>query len=414
MQNTAVDLYTKSSIFSINQSGWHQANGSTHESFERFCSAVNYFNKVYLFFVIIIGIIGNSITILVFVRTKNQQYRRSRFFLISLAISDSVYLLVLLCYWLEEMGIYNILKRNVICQTTVYITYVASFMSSAIVLAFTVQRVISIIFPFEQSTKLKAKISFCIMLLFACVFYSFAFWGYYVEKADDGDNEPYCKAKPAYEKLIDQLNLADSVFTFCLPFTGILILNLIIIKKLRDSDNDFMLGKSTNNRLVRSMRKVPARTHHSMLANSPQVQALILNKTTTGNTIRSTTTNSTDTQCPMSVTSRKVTKMLLVISSVFFMLNLPYHSFTVYLYFQITTRPSSNYTHAEDCILTVTKQVFYTSFACNFFLYSITGTAFRAEFKRSAMKAIRCIVRPFSKTFKTRPNMNNSFVSCNH
>jgi hypothetical protein len=400
----SVDFDVNSSAVPLFSSG-QAFNESSLGSFASFCDAVYYFNKIYLFFVIVIGIVGNSITIIVFLRTRSQQFRRARFFLISLAISDSIYLIILLCYWLEEMRIYNILNRNIICQTTVYITYVASFMSSAIVLAFTVQRVISIVFPFAQSTKSKSKVAFFLMLLFAGLFYSFAFWGYYIEKTDDDENEPYCKARPVYENLVDQLNLVDSVFTFCIPFTGILILNLVIIKKLKDSANDLMLTRSKNNR-----RSVRAHNQSTNLIFSES--SVVDKKIKSVQTARGRTNSANETQCAASVTSRKVTKMLLVISSVFFTLNLPYHSYTVYLYFRVSSRPSSNYTLAENCILTVAKQVFNTSFACNFFLYSITGATFRVELKRVYMEAIECMIKPFNKNFNKTPTRNFTLVPC--
>ena len=80
--------------------------------------------------------------------------------------------------------------------------------------------------------------------------------------------------------------------------------------------------------------------------------------------------------------SRKITKMLLIVSSVFMLLNLPFHSYSVYLFIRVSTRSPPAYTLIENCVLTFLKQVYYSSFACNFFLYTISAVSFRNEFKR--------------------------------
>jgi hypothetical protein len=373
-----------------------------HDSFHSVCNAVFYFERIYLLCVIGIGIAGNSITIIIFRRTKNQQFRRTRFFLISLAASDTIYLFVLLCHWFDKVDIYNVLNRQFVCQVSVYVTYVTSFMSSAIVLAFTVQRYISIAFPFKKSHRLRSKVAFCAVLLVALLFYSFALWGYHVEPVDQGHTLAQCKARPAYETLVDQLNLVDSVLTFCLPFVGIVSLNLVIIKKLRNSDIHFIVYKAGNNQ-------------SSMQSNNlAQTEMVTMLNKRTSLKMQPTLTKRTNSlaEAVQRVTSRRVTKMLLVISSVFLVLNLPYHSYAVYLYYRLSTRPPAHYTLFEDCILTLTKQVFYTSFGCNFFLYSITGTAFRVAFRRSLTQSVRRLaIKPFTKRHVKRTDTDDQWIS---
>lgn len=90
--------------------------------------------------------------------------------------------------------------------------------------------------------------------------------------------------------------------------------------------------------------------------------------------------------------SRRVTKMLIVVSSIFLLLNLPMHSFNVYILiknFYNGNKTGFKHTQEETLVVILFQAFFYTSFSCNFLLYSLSGVTFRTECKRLFVKLFR-------------------------
>lgn len=93
--------------------------------------------------------------------------------------------------------------------------------------------------------------------------------------------------------------------------------------------------------------------------------------------------------------SRRVTKMLILVSSVFLLLNFPVHAYNLYVYYKVSLlkihdpyaqfSPNLIEFNLEEIVLII----FFTSFSCNFLLYSISGVTFRTEFKRLFFKIVR-------------------------
>jgi hypothetical protein len=79
--------------------------------------------------------------------------------------------------------------------------------------------------------------------------------------------------------------------------------------------------------------------------------------------------------------SFKVTKMLVCVSTVFLLLNAPYHFFRIYTYTLMRITKRKHQHQSEQCILKILQFIYYASFSVNFFLYSISGAAFRNEIK---------------------------------
>ncbi len=74
---------------------------------------------------------------------------------------------------------------------------------------------------------------------------------------------------------------------------------------------------------------------------------------------------------------QRVTKMLLVVSTMFLLLNLPSHTIRIYFFIVSLIRP--NY-RPPTLMLSLQKlfiYIYYVNFAINFFLYSLCGNNFR-------------------------------------
>jgi hypothetical protein len=207
------------------------------EYLERF---VLFLNVYYQLFIIIVGLLGNSITIIVFSRLK--KIAKTKFYLISLALSDICFLALLLVRYLDMNGyIYTVSKSSLICKLSVYLGYNLAFISCGLVLAFTVEKLISIRFPLLNnqlnSCKSSSKIIIAPFILFSALFYSYSLYFY---DLDNGN----CVAVNG--QIVEEINFIDSVLTFCIPFLGILIMNVIIIRTLKRSNFNFISKTSTN------------------------------------------------------------------------------------------------------------------------------------------------------------------------
>ena len=91
-------------------------NVSSAYAFTQQC--LNFFNFYYLAIIIVVGVVGNSLSFLVFTRT-HLKLRSSSYYLAALALADLGFLLTLLVVWLNHVGI-DLFNRPGWCQALVY------------------------------------------------------------------------------------------------------------------------------------------------------------------------------------------------------------------------------------------------------------------------------------------------------
>ena len=177
----------------------------------------------------IIGLVGNGCTIIVLNRRSMRKWRSS-ILLSSLAVVDFLYLSIIFLSILDELTNQAIgLNRSlVLCQVTVYITHICSFLSAAFTLSFTLQRFVAILFPLHIKKIISTRssiINVSLLLLFGCTFYSFSF---YMTNVSHGQ----CREDESYPALFPLL-IIDICLTFVFPFPFILLFNCAIVYKLR-------------------------------------------------------------------------------------------------------------------------------------------------------------------------------------
>lgn len=100
---------------------------------------------------VFLGIVGNSLLVTVFLSTKLKNISSS-FYLAGLGISDSLILLDLAIEWIRFFGI-NIYGRNYFCQLLTFINRTAHFLSVWLVVAFSVERFIVVVFSRRQTIR---------------------------------------------------------------------------------------------------------------------------------------------------------------------------------------------------------------------------------------------------------------------
>ena len=109
------------------------------ESDAEFHRVINILHVYVLPIIILIGIIGNTISFLVYVSTPRLYRQSSSLYLAFLAAVDNISLIFIFAVWFGWVGI-HILHKNGWCQTIMYCTYVCSFLSGWTVVSFTVDR----------------------------------------------------------------------------------------------------------------------------------------------------------------------------------------------------------------------------------------------------------------------------------
>ena len=291
-------------------------------------------------------------------------------------------------------------------------------MSANLTVAFTLQRFFSICFPFKKNImEDHCKHIITGLLAFSCTFYNYAIWGYNSECQHEDyvtidDSIRYCKARKRFENLVDMLDLLEGVFTFIIPFLSIAIMNKIIVKKIDQSKKALIVCSYSN--INYNTNKTPSyHKSYSNLRNNPEAKYLsdesnqldygtssgqndkkiekidqfpIMKKNVIFHHI---SVNSKDLHPNAECVSFKVIKMLVCVSTVFLLLNAPYYFFKIYVYVRISITKNEAYSSNERCILEILKLIFYMSFSVNFFLYSISGSAFRKEIKNFAQNCFK-------------------------
>jgi hypothetical protein len=361
------------------------------------------------------GLIGNTTTIIVFSQRRLRSLRSS-FFLTCLAVTDLVFILILVVALLDEL--HAPVMTTPVCMLTIYLSHIASFLSSNFTLAYTSHRLIAVLFPIKATTFLKQRTNRILaltLLIFACSFYSLSFPVTTTKFRSNTTNIVYCE-EDRDKPLLFPFLVLDTLFTFIIPFSLITFMNLAIVQKLqtnltfkqkpiKSNSTTPIVCQSTNsssqsgNEGVQTSQLNNGNTNinnesHRLLQQQQQNQSLLcvrpihrykgiqnrsapsiptrrqqtLYHTNTSIRIRSTHCRTT--------TSAKTTKMLLAASTVFLVFNLPYH-LLLFCFLFIKQQPSWMLN-----ALNIARFWFFASFCMNFFVYAICGQRFRDEVVR--------------------------------
>lgn len=246
---------------------------------------VETFQFYYTPVLVIIGIIGNCLTILVFCKTKLRKLSSS-YYLVALAVSDTVFLITLSVVWLRLLTI-DIFNKHGFCQSMVYLTSVCSFLSVWLVMAFTFERFVAVKYPFlRQSlcTTERAKCSILVLVVIASVLSSPLLL---FSTVNNIEGSSMCMVDVKWSHTANIFNYVDFVITYILPVTIIIYLNFSIsrtilslanVRKILTQENSTFRKKGQHRKLKRLRSKI---------------------------------------------SQSKLTKMLLVVSTVFLCLNFP-------------------------------------------------------------------------------------------
>ena len=124
-----------------------------------------------------VGLIGNSLTLLVFANRK-LKHTSSSIFLAALALVDNLFLLNLLLMWIDGV-FYNIIRIPMVCELIMFVTYVTGFLSVWFIIGFTTKRYMAICYPIRWKlmfSRFREKLSAAILLALAFLLYNHSFW----------------------------------------------------------------------------------------------------------------------------------------------------------------------------------------------------------------------------------------------
>ena len=330
-----------------NDTIYRSHNGSIYDPPTTFKGVIDALNVYGIPVIVLIGLSGNMTSLMVFLWTPLSAMSSS-VYLAALAVADIGFLVSLILSWTSWTEL-NLFHRHGWCPVIVYITYVFSFLSVWYVVSFTIERFIAVCYPFRRQilcTSRRAKIVVTSLAIFAMAFYSFAMWTSVVT-VNPSTNLPECLPARKHYHLVTFFNNADSILTLIVPFLIISLFNARIALQ------------------IRSQRIARDRMRQESILTTPN-----------------------GVHCRYDMTEIKITKMLLVVSSTFLILNLPSHVYRVYGFFCFILGHTYILTPSQTRWQELCQILYYITFSVNIFLYSMGGKNFR-----KALTQIRCCRR---------------------
>uniref|UniRef100_A0AAG5DDT1 G-protein coupled receptors family 1 profile domain-containing protein n=2 Tax=Anopheles atroparvus TaxID=41427 RepID=A0AAG5DDT1_ANOAO len=316
----------------------------------------NYLFAYYVPALVLLGSIGNVLSVLVFFKTKLRKLSSS-YYLAALGLSDTVFLVGLFVTWLDIFQV-PVYTREPYCQLLTYMSGVASFLSVWYVVAFTFERFIVVRYPLKRQswcTVRRAKTIIACLTLAGSV-HSVPYFFYAGPQYAENDNHTICDMRRDYKEQLEIFNYVDTVIVFIVPFTVIVVLNSVTsltVWRFAGLRRNMTLPKRkpSNLEIRRQMSFQYFSTHPNGRNGVLRRPSMRENR--------------------MLYSQMKVTKMLLLVSSVFVCLNLPSYVMRVRAF--VETHPSY--------LMILVQFYFYlffiTNFGINFFLYCISGQNFR-------------------------------------
>ena len=307
---------------------------------------VFYMNKYFFPIIIFIGLIGNAISTIVFLGTYLRQLSLS-IYLAALSISDTIFLLCMFIIWLEYVQV-PLFHTVGICQIVVYSSYTSGFLSVWFVVSFSVERFIAIWKPLrkpDMCTTKRAKMVVIGLSVFAMLAYSCSLRTVGIKIIKNNSKQfVLCTPLNQYNSIHQILIFSDTVISMFIPFFTVLFLNIIITYKIY-----FFSKQNCSQQETYLLRHKRAPLCITNLCNTAQI---------------------------------KVTKMLLVVSTVFLIVNLP--SYVVRIQVFLTSFIDVDYSAPmrQYLLLHISQMIYYCGFSINFFLYSYCSDRFRKAMMR--------------------------------
>ena len=369
-------------------------------SFEIFVDRLNvYFIPV----IIICGLCGNTLSAMVFMCTYLRRLSSS-LYLVWLSLADLGFLFALGIAWLDRIGV-NWLTSSGCCQLVVYLTRVMGCLSVWFVFSFTMERYVIVHHALRKDmlcTRHKAKLVIGTLCALSMLMYTHIFVTYDVISLG---SKKICGPLPIYQNFMTVMSSIDAALASIIPSVCILFLNIKIIHKLHTFQNQHFVRKDTVSSSVKSV-KVTTRRQSIVQASitntgtmrvqfcqpekQQQQQQQQESKTeeekkkseAETEQINIDTIADNGNRIVRSRSQLRTARMLLIVSSVFVLLNLPSNVFRVQGFIRHLLWDNIKTPRIQYKVHEFFEIFFYLNFAINFFVYSMCGKQFRTGLKR--------------------------------
>jgi hypothetical protein len=281
------------------------------------------------------------------------------------------------------------------CQLVIYFTYVCSFLSVWTVVGFTCERFIVVFIPLHRHrfcTRRRAWIVMTCLITFAMLAYSFSFWTSGIIGIDQHSTAGYCQPFPQYYQLLHILTSVDTLFTLILPSLTIIVLNTGIAIKIfsflhRSTHTQEESSQSAETSLYQGRNIARGCTFHLQPSNSHLKQNSYRNRAMV---LRCHSMQA----CMRRNFQIRTTRALLIVSSVFLVLNLPSHVFRIHAFFVYLHKTRFIYPKTALLWQHLCQFLYYSNFAVNVFLYSSCSRSFRRALRRMFSRFKHIIIEP--------------------
>ena len=369
--------------------------------------AVKIMRSVCVPLIVAIGLGGNTLSLLVF-SARSMKQSSCSVFLAALAAVDNIFLLSIFLTWIDG-EVHIILTTDIVCQLLVYVTYITSFLSVWFIVGFTCERCIAIRFPLKRNfmcTVRREKIAVLVLTLIACVIYNFSFW---TSGMQSWGSEKRCLHDISYFEFLNIVTWIDTFLTMIFPFFIIVCVNFQVLRTvMRCSMKSRTTGRERRQNIT--FRPCPVRMQRKLKTDKEQTSATKLDTVSESNDSESLEEIPSAPATKQKFTGSKhphfrVTRTLLFVSTTFLCLNLPSHVIRLYnLITTLTSEVATGITPQFYFLQELTLMLYYTTFSCNFVLYTLFGK----NFKKSLKLILRCKSTMTDHRKKLLRRVNNS------
>ncbi|XP_076448235.1 uncharacterized protein LOC143284958 [Babylonia areolata] len=353
-----------------------------------------------------VGLIGNTLCLLVFIRRRCRHVSSCKYPLL-LALADNVFLAALLVTWLnDQLPVF--LTSASACKAVVLASYLSSFLSVWFTVCYTVERYVAVCHPLQARAilaKVPAKAVVSLLVISDVALYGCTLWT--TTAVRHPQHSVMCGTVPDAFYMMYVLTWIDTAFTFVCPFLLIVVFSALIavaVCRLHvgGTSSQGLLRQTLGQEMtydVRSMTFSPFQTGSSgsfrlfrrlrtwfwQRRDRSPVSTQAVPQSSRGN--RGSPR--------LSCFELKTTRSLLLLSITFVLLNLPYHVLRLrqLVLVSMGRQLTMDNIFLKELDRQISQLAYYSTFALNFFLYTLNGTYFQQEL-RTLVRELSACCRP--------------------
>jgi hypothetical protein len=366
----------------------------TNQSSYVLSNQLNQVNSILTIIIIIFGLIGHSLTIFVY---SQNRFRRnsSNIYFLCLALNDSAYLIVhpfkdtIRSFIIDEhfqnfTQMLNLIDRfEMTCRLINYLRNVLRFTSAYIVVAFTLQRLFIVYSPMSNKFKSKKSAWKTVVLIYIISLLSNSYTLFIFDLQIKTNNETSCRINPNMENDYFHLTIAFNCIIMLIPIVIIFTSNSFLISNICKNTNNNLSNKMI---LLNNKNKTSTRINKKSLTKNNNNEQIIKPYFLTINQIINRITQKAN-------NTRKLTKMLILISFSYAFLNLPY--FLAWSLFYDNDRDDEykkyvkieklNQYNYSNLAVKICELFSVLNYGIYFYVYFLSGSMFRNQLKYSSI-----------------------------